>query len=158
MYGDIFWFRAFVSDKPNSRNATGKPFFSNCFWFTLISIQSYSCCKVRTLEISFSIILYAQSFDKYNVIHAGTYLMEKKMIPLSELCIKFDITLIEQVENWSVCKMLSRSRHFSPSLPRGVRQQSELMQAKRPQVPKFEKLCWGTVLWTLVQRNRHQAN
>ena len=73
-----------------------KPFFSNCFSFTLISFQSYSYCTIRTLEVSFSIILYAQCFVTYNVIHARTYLMEKKMIPLSELCIPFNITLIER--------------------------------------------------------------
>ena len=60
------------------------------------TIQSYSCCTIRTLEESFSIILYAQCFDTNNVIHARNYLMKKKMIPLLELCMQFDITLIER--------------------------------------------------------------
>ena len=38
--------------------------------------------------------------------------------------------------DWASRKLI---RHFSPSLPKGVRQQSQLMQAKRSQVPKFRK-------------------
>ena len=148
---------------PISQIQEMKPFFSNCYFFTLISIQSYSCCTLRSLEVSFSIILYAQSFDKYNVIHGRTYLMEKKMIPPSELCLPSDITLnagraARQVGNWSVCHTLPRSRHFSFQQPKGIRKQSEPMQAKRDfRSRNFEKVRWGTVLWTLVPRNCHQA-
>ena len=89
--------------------------------------------------------------------------MEKKMIPPSELCLPSDITLnagraARQVGNWSVCHTLPRSRHFSFQQPKGIRKQSEPMQAKRDfRSRNFEKVRWGTVLWTLVPRNCHQA-
>ena len=58
----------------------------------------------------------------------------------------------EASRNWSVCNTLSRSRHFFPSQPKGIRKQSDLMQAKRVlRFRNLEKLHWGTQLWTFGQ-------
>ena len=65
----------------------------------LLAFKVTVAARFELLKYYFFIILYAQSFDTYNVIHARTYLMEKKIIPLSELCVPSDITLIEQVGN-----------------------------------------------------------
>ena len=124
------------------------------------SIQSYSCCTVRTLEVSFSIILYAQSFDTYNVIHVRTHLMEKKVIPHAIwYYTDWANSAAKQGGKWSVCHTLSTGRIFSFSPPKDIRKQSELIQAKRDlRFQNFEKLRRGTVLWKLVQKNRHQAH